>query len=286
MKHKHYRELSSDEKYVILAKGTEPPFSGEYENLFEKGDYHCKQCNALLFRSEDKFHSGCGWPSFDDEIEGAVKRIPDKDGIRTEIVCANCGGHLGHVFKGEDFTSKNTRHCVNSLSLHFEPQKNKVETKKAYFAAGCFWGVEHLLKRKEGVLVTKCGYMGGSTTNPTYKEVCYTDCGHLETVEVFYDPAIVSYEELCRFFFEIHDPTQINGQGPDHGKQYASAVFTSNDGERDIVATLIGILNDKGYDVTTAIRPKVSFWPAEEYHQDYYTKSGKEPYCHYYSPKF
>ena len=119
------RELTEQEKRVIIYKGTEPAFSGKYENFFEEGTFVCRQCGTSLYRSESKFKSGCGWPSFDDEIPGAVKRFKDKDGIRTEIVCFGCGGHLGHVFEGEGFTSKNTRHCVNSISLDFIPMKKK-----------------------------------------------------------------------------------------------------------------------------------------------------------------
>ena len=271
------KRLTAEEKYVIEDKGTERPYSGKYYDFKEAGTYTCKKCGAELYKSSDKFDSGCGWPSFDDEIKGAVKRVPDADGKRTEIICAKCGGHLGHVFEGEGFTDKNTRHCVNSISLEFTPATKE---QSAIFAGGCFWGVEHLMQQQSGVVSVESGYIGGKTENPTYEEVCKKNTGHAEAVKVVYDPTKVDYETLAKLFFEIHDPTQMNRQGPDIGEQYRSEVFYANDAQKEIAQKLIAELKAKGYDVKTKVTKATTFYPAENYHQDYYDKKGTQPYCH------
>lgn len=285
---KKLKKLTPEEARVIIHKGTERPFTGKYYKFKEKGTYTCKQCGALLYRSEDKFDSGCGWPSFDDEIPGAVKRVLDADGVRTEIVCANCGAHLGHVFLGERLTAKNTRHCVNSISMDFIPAdaNAKMTMEKAYFAGGCFWGVEYFFQKEKGVISTHVGYMGGHTKNPTYKDVCSGRTGHAETMEVEYDPSQTSYEKLARLFFEIHDPTQVNRQGPDIGEQYRSAVFYVNDEQKQTAQKLIQILQQKGYKIATEVTKASEFWEAEKYHQSYYQKNGHRPYCHGYTKRF
>ena len=277
--------LTNKEASVIVHKATERAFSGEYYKHAEDGKYLCKQCNAPLYKSDSKFESGTGWPSFDDAIEGAVKRIRDADGRRTEIVCANCGGHLGHVFEGEGFTSKDTRYCVNSISLKFEKEQAP-KIQKAYFAGGCFWGVEHYLEKEPGVLEVTSGYMGGRVQNPTYRDVSSGRSGHLELVEVAYDASKVSFERLARLFFEIHDPEQTNGQGPDIGSQYLSAIFVESKTEEEIVKNLIKTLQNKGYKIATKILQKGVFYKAEEYHQDYYKRKGSQPYCHGYVKRF
>lgn len=277
-------KLTKEEARVILQKGTERPFTGKFDKFYEKGTYTCKQCDAPLYSSTDKFDSGCGWPSFDDEIKGAVKRVPDADGRRTEIVCANCDGHLGHVFLGEGFTTKNTRHCVNSISMNFSPAETKIE--RAIFASGCFWGVEYQLQKLDGIISTTVGYTGGHIPNPTYKQVCTGRTGHAEAVEVVFDPSKVSYETIARLYFETHDPTQVDGQGPDIGDQYRSEIFYLSDDQKEVAEKLIRILRKKGLNVVTDVSQASKFYDAEDYHQDYYIKKGGTPYCHAYEKRF
>jgi len=265
----------------------------------------CKQCNQALFRSADKFDSGTGWPSFDDAINGAVEEVTDADGYRTEIVCSNCGGHLGHVFRGEGFTKKQTRHCVNSVSLDFvgaeKAAKKTVEKdgiwpidayvegkgyenyERAVFAGGCFWCTEASFERIEGVKDVISGYSGGEKEYPTYQEVARGQTEHAEAIIVFYDPEVVSYETLLDVFFVAHDPTQLNRQGPDVGKQYRSAIFYLDEAQKELSEAKMEALEAAGkFDqpIVTKLDPYEEFWVAEKYHQDYYEQHPNDRYIY------
>lgn len=275
-----YHPLTPHEEAILVHRKTERPSTGAYEQFDRVGIFACKQCDAPLYASSSKFDAGCGWPSFDEEIPHAVDRIPDPDGHRTEIRCHRCQGHLGHVFLGERLTPKNTRHCVNSLSLTFIPAFTEEGYEKAIFAGGCFWGVEALFEHEPGVIGTKVGYVGGKVANPTYEEVCSGLTGHAEALEVIFDPEATSFEKMARLFFEIHDPTQVMRQGPDIGEQYRSAIFYLTDRQKKIAQLLIGELEKKGLKIATQIAPASLFYEAESDHQRYYDKTGKSPYCH------
>ena len=182
---------------------------------------------------------------------------------------------------------------MKSAELSSEEERGSVRespgvgaTERAIFAGGCFWGTEYYLRMAKGVISTTVGYVGGHKENPTYEEVCYADTGHAEAVEVVYNPQVITYEELAKLFFEIHDPTQVNRQGPDIGEQYRSEVFYLNEEQRSTAEKLIQILKEKGHRVATKVTEATSFWSGEGYHQDYYAKNGHTPYCHRYTKRF
>ncbi len=276
--------LNDEEKRVIVNKWTEAAFSGEYRNTKSAGTYYCRQCGAALYRSDDKFDSGCGRPSFDDAIPGAVNRTDDEDGMRTEITCANCNGHLWHVFIGEQMTDKNTRHCVNSLSMKFVPAEKVSEPiyEQATLGGGCFWCIEAWIQRLKWVIQVQSGYSGGKRKFPTYEHICTWCTGHIEVIQVTFDPSIIDYETLLKVFITIHDPTSVDRQWGDAGEQYRSVIFYHNDVQREIAQKLIASLDaQEVYDspIVTEIRPLEKFWVAEGYHQNYYNQHENKPYC-------
>lgn len=286
------KKLSPEEARIVLKKGTEPAFCGNLLDNKKEGTYLCRLCALPLFSSDAKFDSGTGWPSFYKPYDKDHVRYETDEShgmIRTEILCARCGGHLGHVFEDGPRDKTGLRYCLNSASLEFVEKgqawpeaAQPVKTATAYFAGGCFWGVEDRFQQLPGVIDAVSGYMGGTKKNPTYREVCNGDTGHAETVRVTYDPARVAYRDLLEFFFRIHDPTQLNRQGPDIGEQYRSAIFAATP-EQDREARAFieeKQKNDPRFatrKIVTVVEPVEkagAFYEAEEYHQDYHLKHG------------
>jgi peptide methionine sulfoxide reductase msrA/msrB len=288
-----WKKILTPEQYRIMREGgTEIAFSGKYNNHYEKGIYHCAGCGTPLFRSETKYDHGTGWPSFTAaENEDYIEYRTDYSMLmkRTEVRCAVCGAHLGHVFN-DGPPPAHKHYCINSAALNFEPReslskeapdemtKAKKQSGIATFAAGCFWGVEHKFRQVKGVLSTVVGYSGGNKENPTYKQVCSDKTGHAEAVRIIFDPSVVSYKDLLKVFFSLHDPTQINRQGPDIGTQYRSVIFYHNEEQKKTAQELIDQLEKSGRfgkPIVTELIPAPEFYEAEEYHQRYYEKLKK-----------
>ena len=277
-----YNPLTPEEKKVIMEKGTEAPFLGAYDGVFVPGMYFCRQCNAPLYRADDKFDAHCGWPSFDDEIPGAIAKNPDADGSRTEITCARCGAHLGHVFTGEGLTPKNTRHCVNSISLVFIPEEKYDEPHSAVFGGGCFWCTEAVFSRLHGVVSVMPGYAGGIRKRPTYEEVSSGTTGHAEVVKIEYDSQRIAYDDLLTVFFGTHDPTSLHKQGNDVGEQYRSVIFFTTLAQRRAAENFIAAQEkEHAYTnpIVTSVEPFTGFYGAEEDHRHYYENNKNAPYC-------
>ena len=277
MKRDFFSDLTPQEREIIVDKGTEAPFSGKYNDYFEAGVFVCRACQNPLYESNTKFNSGCGWPSFDDEIIGSINRYDDHSlgRHRIEICCAKCDGHLGHVFSGENITKKNTRHCVNSLSIQFKPYNN---LDNVFLAGGCFWTIEKTFKNITGVYMTQCGYMGGNTKNPSYEDVCSGITNHAEVIQIYFDNEIINFDSILDIFWNNHDPTSINKQGEDEGSQYRSVIFYTsliqkNAAERSKSSLQKSFINKK---VVTQIIKSENFYRAEEHHQDYLNKNNQD----------
>ncbi len=272
--------MTNEQYRVTRENGTELPFQNEYWDNFKSGIYVDIVSGDLLFSSNDKFDAHCGWPSFTrPAVSDAVVEKMDTSGNRdrVEVRSRKADSHLGHVF--DDGPGENhLRYCINSASLRFIPEAACT----AVFAAGCFWGTEGYFRALKGVLSTTVGYTGGTTENPDYKAVCTGTTGHAEAIKILFDPEKISYRDLLRHFFRMHDPTTRNRQGGDIGTQYRSEVFCMDEEQHVEATTLIQELDNSDEwpnPIVTELSRADVFYSAEEYHQKYLEKN-PGGYCH------
>lgn len=280
--------LTPDQYHITREQGTERPFTSEFYNNHEEGVFICVCCKNPLFGSETKFNSGTGWPSYYAPYSSKSVSVSSDNSLgmtRDEIACQRCDAHLGHVF---DDGPKPTglRYCIDGVALQFVKKADVKPLKKAVFAAGCFWCMEAIFESVKGVKDVVSGYAGGTEKNPTYEQVGDGKTSHAEAIEVLYDPNEVSFAALVRVFFAGQDPTQVDGQGPDHGKQYRTIAFYSSPEEKTVIDEQIAKMTQSGEyskPIAAQVAPTSKFWIAEDYHQNYVQNNPGNPYVQHES---
>ncbi len=302
------RKLTTEQYRVTQQKGTERPFTGEYDHHFEPGIYVDIVSGEPLFSSLDKYDSGCGWPAFTRPLREAV--VSEKSDLshgmrRIEVCSSGADSHLGHIFEDGPADRGGLRYCINSASLRFVPLASMAEqgystylqlfkevgdpsasakTEKAILAGGCFWGMQEILRSIDGVLETRAGYCGGKKAGATYREVSRGDTGHAESVKVVFDPSRITFKKLLTdWFFRMHDPTTLDRQGNDRGSNYRSVIFYFNEKQEAEAREAIREATASGRwsaPLVTTVEPVKNWSDAELEHQDYLQRNPGGYTCH------